>query len=105
MNRSKLKILLSNVIERAMRYTQSINWTSILSITRSQLQDLMVLLTFEIRIANRGLRQCQDAVNLYLAVLSIVMARSMPTRCVTIGVRVQKTITQPPQRPTFSRTC
>lgn len=28
-------------------------------------------------------RQCQDAVNLYLAVLSIVMAQSMPTRFVS----------------------
>jgi len=65
----------------------------------------MVLSTFGTRIANRGSRQCQDAVNLYLAVLSIMMVRYMPTRCVMIGVRVLKIITRPQQRPTFSCTC
>ncbi|PHT67654.1 hypothetical protein T459_27141 [Capsicum annuum] len=71
---------------------------------RLQLRDLTVPSTFGTKIANRGLRQCQDVASPYLAVRSTVMAQSMHMRFVMIGARAQKIIIHQLQKHLFTCT-
>ncbi|KAJ8528952.1 hypothetical protein K7X08_035770 [Anisodus acutangulus] len=71
---------------------------------RLQMRDLMVPSTFGTKIANSGLRQCQDAASPYLAAHSTMMAQSMHMWFVMIGVRVQKITIHQLQRRTFTCT-